>query len=681
MCGIFGFVQPGHTGARAINSTRIIQQLFLLSESRGKEASGFASAQNDRIYLCKIPQPSHVMVASRDFKDMFGPARFRENSAIAMLGHTRLVTHGYEHDNRNNQPVVRDQVVAVHNGIIVNVQDLWNKSQNLQKTTNLDSEIIPAIIGTSLSAGNTVLTSLRTLYASIFGVANIALLFSKWKNLALATNNGSLYYISDPSFFMFASESIILKTILDKCGHKPYITQKSILQLKPNTCGALNTETMAWSIDSLAAGYGEEFPYLGHADPACEIFEPCQYTGPVTVINRSLEHGFPETPERLIRTWEERRQRIQALRRCSKCLLPETHPFISFSNDGICNYCESHCSLPVKGLEAFEKIVEAVCLKTGHRRCLVPFSGGRDSSYVLHLVKTRLRLEPLAFSYDWGMITDLARRNQSRLCGKLGVEHILISADIRKKRENIRKNVLAWLNKPDLGTVPLFMAGDKQYFYHANKLMETYGLTLSVFGENLLETTNFKSGFCGIRPNFIKQNTYGLQMGCKIRMVAYYLKKMIGNTSFFNASLFDSASAFASYYLIRHNNVNLYEYIPWDEKEIISVLRSAYDWEVDPETALTWRIGDGTAAFYNYIYYMIAGFTENDAFRSNQIRQGLLTRENGLKLIEAENEPRWEALKRYCATIGVSFNETVGRINSVSPLFTQEAWRPDCSSL
>ena len=46
-----------------------------------------------------------------------------------------------------------------------------------------------------------------------------------------------------------------------------------------------------------------------------------------------------------------------------------------------------------------------------------------------------VNLKPLAFSYDWGMLTDLGRRNQSRVCGKLGIEHIIISADIRKKKK------------------------------------------------------------------------------------------------------------------------------------------------------------------------------------------------------------------------------------------------------
>lgn len=45
------------------------------------------------------------------------------------------------------------------------------------------------------------------------------------------------------------------------------------------------------------------------------------------------------------------------------------------------------------------------------------------------------------------------------------------------------------------------------------------------------------------------------------------------------------------------------------------------------DTNTTWRIGDGTAAFYNYVYYTVAGFTEHDTFRSNQIREGQMTRE------------------------------------------------------
>ena len=98
----------------------------------------------------------------------------------------------------------------------------------------------------------------------------------------------------------------------------------------------------------------------------------------------------------------------------------------------------------------------------GEPDCIVTLSGGRDSCFVLHTFVEEYGMNPIAYTYDWGMVTDLARRNQSRMCGGLGVEHIVISADITTKRENIRKNVEAWLKRPSLGTIPLFMAGDKR---------------------------------------------------------------------------------------------------------------------------------------------------------------------------------------------------------------------------
>jgi hypothetical protein len=77
-------------------------------------------------------------------------------------------------------------------------------------------------------------------------------------------------------------------------------------------------------------------------------------------------------------------------------------------------------------------------------------TAGRDSTFTLHVVKRVLGLNPWHY-VRLGMVNDLARRNIARVCGKLGVENIIVSADVRWKRENIRKNVLAWLSRPHLG--------------------------------------------------------------------------------------------------------------------------------------------------------------------------------------------------------------------------------------
>jgi hypothetical protein len=78
---------------------------------------------------------------------------------------------------------------------------------------------------------------------------------------------------------------------------------------------------------------------------------------------------------------------------------------------------------------------------------------------------TQLRMKPIAYTYDWAMVTDQARRNCTRVCGLLGAEQIIRSVDILSKRRNIRLNIEAWLRRPELGMIPLFMAGDKQFFH------------------------------------------------------------------------------------------------------------------------------------------------------------------------------------------------------------------------
>ena len=108
------------------------------------------------------------------------------------------------------------------------------------------------------------------------------------------------------------------------------------------------------------------------------------------------------------------------------------------------------------------------------------------------------------------------------------------------------------------------------------------------------------------------------------------------------------------------------------KKEIDDTLLNQYEWEFAKDNKNSWRIGDGTAAFYNYIYYTIAGFTEHDTFRSNQIREGEITREKALELVERDNRPRYESLLMYFNMIGVDFNYAIKKINSLPKLWYQK---------
>ena len=94
-----------------------------------------------------------------------------------------------------------------------------------------------------------------------------------------------------------------------------------------------------------------------------------------------------------------------------------------------------------------------------------------------------------------------------------------------------------------------------------------------------------------------------------------------------------------------------------------------YSWEKAVDTSTTWRIGDGTAAFYNYVYYTVAGFTEHDTFRSNQIREGQISRDEALKLVNDENRPRYQNIKWYLDTLGLNFEDVIKVVNSIPKLY------------
>jgi len=220
MCGIFGFCVHSSSSLPESTLRSIFRDLFLLSEQRGKEASGFALRNGGSIRVYKSPLPASQLVKSRSFRNV---ARFRFETfsdIIAVIGHTRLVTNGSEDLEENNQPVVKNDMVCVHNGIIVNERGLWNQYRNEPRLSQVDSELIPTLLHLFAKEEKSMLQTLRQLFREIYGMTSTALLFNHFENLILATNNGSLYYAGNPDikFFMFASEYPILESVIKSRG-------------------------------------------------------------------------------------------------------------------------------------------------------------------------------------------------------------------------------------------------------------------------------------------------------------------------------------------------------------------------------------------------------------------------------------------------------------------------------
>ncbi len=358
------------------------------------------------------------------------------------------------------------------------------------------------------------------------------------------------------------------------------------------------------------------------------------------------------------------------MKRCSRCILPETMPFIHFDEGGVCNYCRNYKKIRVRGKRALQRMLDPLRSKDGSPDSLLSFSGGRDSSYALHYLKKEMNMNPIAFTYDWGMVADVGRRNQSRMISKLGVEQIVIAADIEKKRKYIRKNILAWLKRPTLGMVPIFMAGDKMVEYYVTKVAREYNIKKIILCRgNELETTEYKFGFLKVKNSEPSGVMHEMPFQSRVRLAASALKEYILNPAYLNCSLADTLFAYAVTCMMRFDFTYIWHYIKWNEKTIVDTLCNEYGWETCPDTELTWRTDDGTSPFYNYIYCTVAGFTENDAFRSNQIREGILSRSEALEIVEKENQPRYGAIRDYLNKLKLDYNQVMGVIENIPKMY------------
>jgi glucosamine--fructose-6-phosphate aminotransferase (isomerizing) len=609
MCGIFGIISNSN-----INKSDL-KLLAHHSQQRGKDSSGLIFLDNNKYQIYR---------ADFSIDKLLDKARPYKSSMV--LGHSRLITNGLS----DNQPVVRDDIFVLHNGIIVNDNDIWSHLSQERKF-KIDSEVIAGIALEHIQNERSINELPNVIMKQCKGVVSCALIIKSLGKLLLFSNNGSLYFGSKANSFYFASEKYPL-----------------------NQLGCENISN------------------INNTFHIVDIPIPIDLSVNLKDFNQRTENLIPEFS--YVKNQESLLEYKKLnLKRCTKCILPETMPFIRFDDQGICNYCHHYKirNKPKPKDELF-KLVEPY-RKSNGLECIVPFSGGRDSCYGLHLIVKDLGLKPVTYTYDWGMVTDLGRRNISRMCSELGVENIIVAADISQKRKNIRMNLEAWLKSPHLGMMAMLTAGDKHFFGYVEEVKKQTGIQLNLWGINPLEVTHFKSGFLGIKPDFEEERVYSHGA---IKQLRYQLKRfraMLESPGYFNSSIWDTLSGeYYRSFTEKKDYYHIFDYWRFEEDLVNKTLVDEYGWELAVDTTTTWRIGDGTAAFYNYVYYTVAGFTEHDTFRSNQIREGQMTRERALELVENENQPRYQNIRWYLDTLGLEFEMVIKIVNNIKKLYSQD---------
>lgn len=154
---------------------------------------------------------------------------------------------------------------------------------------------------------------------------------------------------------------------------------------------------------------------------------------------------------------------------CKRCLFPETKPDLFFNKEGICSACIA-AEEKNKGIDwserekHFNDIIDHYRLPEGELGwdCIVPVSGGKDSTYQAYFMKEICGLNPLCVCFETTMVTEIGQHNLDNL-SKMGMDVI----HFKKNGDTYKKMVIEgfkrlgdemWPNHIGIFTVPVMLA-------------------------------------------------------------------------------------------------------------------------------------------------------------------------------------------------------------------------------
>lgn len=168
---------------------------------------------------------------------------------------------------------------------------------------------------------------------------------------------------------------------------------------------------------------------------------------------------------------------------CTKCIMPDTRPGITFDSDGVCIACRNNERKKDVDWDSRYHELELLCDKyrrkqPGQYDCLIAVSGGKDSHYQVHVMKELMNMNPLLITVeDFFTMTEAGKHNIKNISETFGCNLISFKPDRRAAKiisrymfENYGRPL--WYVDRLLYTVPL---------YYAAKL----GIPLLVYGENV----------------------------------------------------------------------------------------------------------------------------------------------------------------------------------------------------
>jgi tRNA(Ile)-lysidine synthase TilS/MesJ len=116
---------------------------------------------------------------------------------------------------------------------------------------------------------------------------------------------------------------------------------------------------------------------------------------------------------------------------CSRCILPDTFSTIQFDDAGVCNHCrqeekgvEESSAKKEKYRQRLDELVRKVKGEAPSYDVIMAYSGGKDSSYTLKMLKERYDLRILAITFDNHFIAPVAWDNIRKIADHLAIDQV-----------------------------------------------------------------------------------------------------------------------------------------------------------------------------------------------------------------------------------------------------------------
>lgn len=359
------------------------------------------------------------------------------------------------------------------------------------------------------------------------------------------------------------------------------------------------------------------------------------------------------------------------LRRCAHCVMPETQEAISFDEQGVCSTCRQiETKYKVDWVERDARFRELLDRYRGKYQydCIVPFSGGKDSTFTVWKLIHDYHLKPLVVRFNHHMLRPAVIRNTERAIKRLGFDFLDFRADwsLVKKLMRIaleRKGSIYWYEETGIFSLPMHVA-------------IKFNVPLVIWGEPSAEYESYHDYDEEEEMDEQSFNTY-VNLGITA-------EDMVG---FLNDPSVTMRDMWMYSYPKREDlktigcrSTFLGNFVPWDVKKQVEIIKAELGWEgdqvegVSPEYNYE-KIEDKLQGVQDYLKFIKRGYGRMSHLASIDIRNGRLTRDEAMKLVEKWEGKRPASLDVLLKWLNITEDEFY---NIVKPLAISP-WRHDPS--